>query len=122
MKYLEKQLVVRNGFLTIAGQTAPGGGITLRNHPLIIAADQVVVRFIRSRPGDGAGDTSDAIWVREGKDIIIDHCSASWASDETLSVSPDDISALRPIDRAMELMGGISRSQIGKPYLKQYMR
>jgi hypothetical protein len=49
---LKKELIVRNPRITIAGQTAPGDGITLRDHPLTIAADDVVVRFIRSRLGD----------------------------------------------------------------------
>lgn len=84
---LEKPLVVRNGRVTIAGQSAPGGGITLRDQPLRIAADDVVVRFIRSRLGDLSGVDADAIWVSSGQRIILDHVSASWSTDEALSVS-----------------------------------
>ena len=84
---LSKPLHVTNGRLTIAGQTAPGDGITLRNHALLIDADDVVVRFIRSRMGDEAGADDDAIGVGSGQRIILDHVSASWSTDESLSVS-----------------------------------
>lgn len=84
---LKKELIVRNGRMTIAGQTAPGDGITLRDYPLTIAADDVVVRFIRSRLGDVTKVDGDAIGVVAGRRIILDHVSASWSSDETLSVA-----------------------------------
>jgi hypothetical protein len=83
---LTKPLRIREGRITIAGQTAPGGGITLRDQPLIVAADDVVVRFIRSRLGDESGVQTDAIDVVAGRRIILDHVSASWSVDETLSV------------------------------------
>jgi hypothetical protein len=82
---LERPLVVRNGQVTIAGQTAPGGGITLRDQPFEIAASDVVVRYIRARLGDvGSGET-DAFTISRGARIIVDHVSASWSIDETLS-------------------------------------
>lgn len=84
---LKSELIVRNSRITIAGQTAPGDGITLRDHPLTVAADDVVVRYIRSRLGDVTKVDGDAIGVVAGKRIILDHVSASWSSDETLSVA-----------------------------------
>ncbi|MCA1199637.1 pectate lyase [Sphingomonas sp. R647] len=84
---LTKPLTVREGRVTIAGQSAPGGGITLRDHPLVVQADDVVIRFIRSRLGDESKTEADAIWIRAGRRIILDHVSASWSVDETLSVS-----------------------------------
>lgn len=84
---LSRPLHVTEGRLTVAGQTAPGDGITLRNHALLIEADDVVVRFIRSRLGDEAGADDDAISVASGQRIILDHVSASWSTDESLSVS-----------------------------------
>jgi len=70
--------------ITIAGQTAPGDGITL-NGPLIIRASNVVIRYLRVRlPGTVRGDT-DCINIVSGENIILDHCSASWSVDETLS-------------------------------------
>ena len=84
---LTKPLRIREGRITIAGQTAPGDGITLRDHPLEVAADDVVIRYIRSRLGDESKTESDAIWILAGHRIILDHVSASWSVDETLSAS-----------------------------------
>lgn len=82
---LKTPLRVREPRITIAGQTAPGGGITLRDQPLVIAADDVVVRYVRSRLGDETGLQADAIDIVQGRRIILDHVSASWSVDETLS-------------------------------------
>ena len=87
---LESELRVRNPNLTIAGQTAPGDGITLSKYPLVIAADEVIVRYIRVRVGDGStdapGDDTDAVTSRYTNNLIIDHVSASWSVDETMSI------------------------------------
>ena len=93
---LRKRLMVNEGRLTIAGQTAPGGGITIRDYPLIISADDVIVRFIRSRLGDQSRFVGDSLWVANGRRIILDHVSASWATDEALSVAS---TYARPGDR-----------------------
>jgi len=84
---LKTPLQIKNGRITVAGQTAPGDGITLRNQPLMIDADDVVLRFIRSRLGDAADADADAITVGSGQRIILDHVSTSWSSDESLSVT-----------------------------------
>lgn len=84
---LKSDLKIAEPRITIAGQTAPGGGITLRDHTLVVSADDVVIRFIRSRLGDESRTESDAIWINGGRRIILDHVSASWSVDETLSAS-----------------------------------
>ncbi|WP_425229210.1 pectate lyase family protein [Sphingomonas sp.] len=84
---LTRPLRIREGRVTIAGQSAPGDGITLRDQPLEVAADDVVIRYIRSRLGDESRVETDAIWVLAGRRIILDHVSASWSVDETLSAS-----------------------------------
>lgn len=84
---LKSDIVVTNGRLTIAGQTAPGDGITIRDHTLEIAANDVVVRYIRARLGAASGTQADAITITRGRRIILDHVSASWSVDETLSSS-----------------------------------
>lgn len=82
---LASPLKISRGRITVAGQTAPGDGITLRGQPLVIAADDVVVRYIRVRLGDETKVQEDALSVTRGRRIIIDHVSASWSVDETLS-------------------------------------
>ncbi|HYD37138.1 MAG TPA: pectate lyase [Allosphingosinicella sp.] len=86
---LKKPLVVRNGRVTLAGQTAPGGGIAVRDRAFEIEADDVVIRYIRARLGDEAGVESDAFTISRGRRIIVDHVSASWSVDETLSSGSD---------------------------------
>lgn len=85
---LVRPLVVQHPYLTIAGQTAPGEGVALRRHGLSVEAPQVILRYLRVRPGDVAGVPEDAIDIK-ASDVIVDHCSVSWATDETLSVSGD---------------------------------
>lgn len=84
---LKTPLTIREPRITIAGQSAPGDGITLRNQSLVVEADDVIIRYIRSRLGDEGRAESDAIWVHSGHRIILDHVSASWSVDETLSVN-----------------------------------
>ncbi|SHI58894.1 exo-alpha-sialidase [Pseudozobellia thermophila] len=83
---LKSPLRIKNPYITIAGQTAPGEGICLKNHPLNIDADEVIVRYIRVRPGDVSGEDYDAVSSRYVKNIILDHISASWSVDETMSI------------------------------------
>ena len=87
---LESPIKIENPYITIAGQTAPGDGITLKNYPLSIDADHVIVRYIRVRPGDVSGNDYDAVSSRYKKHIILDHVSASWSIDETMSVYHGD--------------------------------
>jgi len=82
---LKSTLVIKKPFITIAGQTTPGDGICLKNHALFIAADHVIIRHIRCRPGDNTPDERDALSISSGHDIIVDHCSTTWSVDETLS-------------------------------------
>ncbi|WP_206860283.1 pectate lyase family protein [Lysobacter changpingensis] len=87
-----KELRITEPFLTIAGQTAPQPGITFIKGGLTIATHDVVIRHVRMRPGDGGMPTFsadiDAITtVRGARDVIVDHCSLTWATDENLSAS-----------------------------------
>jgi len=90
-------LYVRNPFVTIAGQSAPGDGITLRREQVTIVTHDVVIRGMRFRVGDEGGFTC----CRDGLNItttsadsdvynvVIDHCSISWGIDENVSTHVD---------------------------------
>ncbi|WP_339868867.1 pectate lyase [uncultured Algoriphagus sp.] len=79
---LKSSLDINYGNLTIAGQSAPGGGITLQGYPIKVKDDNVIIRYIRSRLGDELNVQDDAMSAIRVKDVIIDHCSLSWATDE----------------------------------------
>ena len=88
--HLTSDLRIRNGNLTVAGQTAPGGGVCIAGGTVVIDADNVIIRYMRFRLGDlntggNLSDGSDTIWGRYHKDIILDHCSMSWSIDECAS-------------------------------------
>ncbi len=83
---LKSDLRIRNPYITIAGQTAPGDGICIKRYPLMISADEVIIRYIRVRFGDESGKDADAISARYVKNLILDHVSASWSVDETMSI------------------------------------
>jgi len=87
-----KTVKIREPFLTIAGQTAPQPGITLIRGGIDIATHDVVVRHLRVRPGEAgqpkrSGVDFDAISTVGAHDVIVDHCSLTWATDENLSAS-----------------------------------
>ncbi len=87
-----KVLTITEPFLTIAGQTAPAPGITLIRGGLLVGGHDVIVQHIRVRPGE-AGHAKKSGWEPDGlstlqgaRNIIVDHCSFTWAIDENLSV------------------------------------
>ncbi len=100
--HLETKLNIK-GDCTIAGQTAPGDGICLADNPVSLGGDNIIVRYIRCRMGDkyqrggmvdgNGGD--DAFGGTRRKNIIIDHCSMSWSTDEVFSVYAGDSTTLQ---------------------------
>jgi pectate lyase len=92
---LTSDLIIRNNFITIAGQTAPSPGIMIRGAAIKIQASDVLIQHLRIRAGDdlvGPDPVNRDSLKIEGsaakpvRNIVIDHCSFSWAIDETLSV------------------------------------
>lgn len=88
--YLE--IPYKSGNVTIAGQTAPGGGITIRGAELRISASNVIVRYVKIRPGSNvSGSNINGIRLssynnNQIRDIIIDHCAITWATDKVLII------------------------------------
>jgi len=94
------ELKINNPYITIAGQTAPGEGITLKTTHLQVSTHNVIIRGIRSRMGNLPsaliGDSRDSITIgdktdKEIYDVIIDHCSVSWSIDENIEVISENV-------------------------------
>lgn len=95
---LQSSIQITNGYITIAGQTSPGG-VCIAHYPVIIRCNDVIMTHMRFRKGSLAGfgdDDAANIWgaasgfpgsscVPTRRNIIIDHCSFSWGTDETLT-------------------------------------
>lgn len=100
--HLETPLTIR-GNKTLAGQTAPGDGICLADHPVNVGGDNVIIRYLRFRLGDrfqnkgkvpGSGH-DDAFSAGKRSHLIVDHCSFSWSTDECISVYGGDSTSLQ---------------------------
>lgn len=88
---LIKDRIVVSKNITIAGQTAPGGGITVYGNGLSFSgADNAVVRYMRFRMGKSGDKGKDTITIATGSNMIFDHVSVSWGRDETFSISGED--------------------------------
>jgi uncharacterized protein YjdB len=88
---LTSPLIISNPNITIAGETSPGG-ISIRNYGISIRTSQVIIRHIRVRH-DGTIENQDGINIvaysaYQISNVIIDHCSISWAEDENMSINP----------------------------------
>lgn len=100
IRFTTTRPVIRNPYLTIAGQTAPGGGIVLTHAgganaytPLVIKnTHDVIIRHIRVRPDRHADDrgANSAVLVENSRAVIIDHVSGSWAVDQNMSFYGDN--------------------------------
>lgn len=88
--HLNSPLNISASNITIAGQSAPGDGICIADYPVSVSGSQVIIRYMRFRMGDrklnaDEADGADALGGRFSTDVIIDHCSISWSTDECCS-------------------------------------
>ncbi|KQV85916.1 pectate lyase [Massilia sp. Root351] len=85
-------LRINKPYVTVAGQTAPHPGITLIRGGLSVSTNDVIVQHIAVRPGENGkpkkgGWEADGLSASGASNLIVDHCSFSWATDENLSAS-----------------------------------
>ncbi|MBC7948800.1 MAG: pectate lyase [Chitinophagaceae bacterium] len=100
--HLESRLSIK-GDVTIAGQTAPGDGICIADHPVSLGGDNIIVRYLRFRLGDkfqrggmvDGNGADDALGGNRRKHIVIDHCTMSWSTDECFSIYGGDSTTLQ---------------------------
>jgi pectate lyase len=83
--FLKSIIKVRSGNFTLAGQSAPGEGICVAGSGIDIEADNVIIRYMRFRPGEIDSIETDALTIKRSHNVIVDHCSMSWSTDETCS-------------------------------------
>lgn len=92
--------------LYIAGQTAPGEGVTIYGDGVSFSnASNIICRYLRVRMGHGGSAGKDCAGVSGGTNMIFDHCSFSWGLDETFSINPDGKSDLRNITIQNTIVG-----------------
>jgi hypothetical protein len=85
---LNSQITMEHSNITLAGQTAPGQGLTTAGRPwLIESGGNLVIRYIRNRLGRNGGQ--DSMGVEGGSNMIFDHVTSTWSNDEALSVAKD---------------------------------
>lgn len=90
--FLKATLAVTRPHLTIAGQTAPGDGICIARSLFRIDTHDVIVRHVRFRLGDQAEQESGTFQIGHGsQNIIVDHCSMSWSTDENCTINGPDV-------------------------------
>ncbi|MFC7141899.1 polysaccharide lyase family 1 protein [Halosimplex aquaticum] len=82
-----QSLAVSRPNVFVAGQTAPSPGITIIRGGLTIGADNVILQHLRVRPGDDLSGPVDCIGNEGGSNVIVDHCTATWGSDESISTN-----------------------------------
>ncbi len=82
---LKADLVIWEPYVTIAGQSSPGGGICLKDYQVVLATHDVIMRHLRMRSGDETRIEQMALGIFGGNNSIIDHCSMTWAIDEVMT-------------------------------------
>lgn len=93
--YLTSKLDLKYPDVSILGQSAPGGGITLSGYKLYVCKDNVIIRYIRFRAGDAIDTNQTSLDVENCKNVIIDHCSMTWSMEECMTLYDCDYTTVQ---------------------------
>lgn len=93
--YLTSKLKMEFPDVSILGQTAPGGGITITGYPLYICKNNVIIRYVRFRAGDIPDESLTGLDMENCDNVIIDHCSMTWSMEECLTAYDTDYTTVQ---------------------------
>ncbi|MBQ8486262.1 MAG: hypothetical protein IJ533_01255 [Prevotella sp.] len=93
--YLTSKLSLNHPNITIAGQTAPGGGICIAGYQMKLNQPNIIIRHIRFRTGDLPASSMSPLDVENTHHIVLDHCSFSWSMEENLTLYDTDSTTLQ---------------------------
>lgn len=93
--YLTSKLKMQYPDVSILGQTAPGGGITITGYPLYICKNNVIIRYVRFRAGDIPDESLTGLDMENCDNVILDHCSMTWSMEECLTAYDTDYTTVQ---------------------------
>lgn len=93
--YLTSKLKMQYPDVSILGQTAPGGGITITGYPLYICRNNVIIRYVRFRAGDLPNESLTGLDMENCDNVILDHCSMTWSMEECLTAYDTDYTTVQ---------------------------
>lgn len=93
--YLTSKLKMQYPNVSILGQTAPGGGVTITGYPLYICKNNVIIRYLRFRAGDIPNESLTGLDMENCDNVILDHCSMTWSMEECLTAYDTDYTTVQ---------------------------
>lgn len=93
--YLTSKLKMQYPDVSILGQTAPGGGVTITGYPLYICKNNVIIRYVRFRAGDNPNESLTGLDMENCDNVILDHCSMTWSMEECLTAYDTDYTTIQ---------------------------
>ena len=92
---LTSKLKFQHDNVSILGQTAPGGGICIAGYDIYLCKQNIIVRYVRFRPGELAASSITALDMENCKNVILDHCSLTWSMEECLTAYDSDYTTVQ---------------------------
>lgn len=93
--YLTSKLKLQYDNISILGQSAPGGGVTITGYPLVICKNNVIIRYLRFRAGDAPSASLTGLDMENCDNAILDHCSMTWSMEECLTAYDTDYTTVQ---------------------------